>query len=89
MECYRRALIGEQTFEGRAENLAQAGKLSRTYAVLLDALNRHRGTRATRRQNKSCGAIPGRWLRSKQSRFIRSLDANERTRRFRCPVAAV
>jgi hypothetical protein len=43
MECYRRAMIAEQTFEGRRENLAQANKLSRTYAVLLDALNRHRG----------------------------------------------
>jgi len=35
--------FGEQTFEGRRENLSQANKLSRTYAVLLDALNRHRG----------------------------------------------
>src|SRR5262245_24539156 len=43
MECYRRAMLGEQTFEGRRENLTQANKLSRTYAVLLDALNRHRG----------------------------------------------
>jgi hypothetical protein len=43
MECYRRAMFGEQTFEGRYENLNQANKLSRTYAVLLDALNRHRG----------------------------------------------
>ena len=43
MECYRRAMIGEQTFEGRRENLSQANKLSRTYTVLLDALNRHRG----------------------------------------------
>jgi hypothetical protein len=43
MECFRRAMIGEQTFEGRRENLSQANKLSRTYAVLLDALNRHRG----------------------------------------------
>jgi hypothetical protein len=33
MECYRRAMIGEQTFEGRRENLSQANKLSRTYAV--------------------------------------------------------
>jgi hypothetical protein len=31
MECYRRAMIGEQTFEGRRENLVQASKLSRTY----------------------------------------------------------
>ncbi len=43
MECYRRAMIGEQTFEGRRENLAQANKLSRTYSALLEALNRHRG----------------------------------------------
>jgi hypothetical protein len=43
MECYRRAMLGEQTFESRRENLGQANKLSRTYAVLLDALNRHRG----------------------------------------------
>ncbi len=43
MECYRRAMIGEQTLEGYRENLSQANKLSRTYAVLLDALNRHRG----------------------------------------------
>jgi hypothetical protein len=43
MECYRRAMIGEQTFEGRQENLSQANKLSRTYSTLLEALNRHRG----------------------------------------------
>jgi hypothetical protein len=43
MECYRRAMIPEQTFEGRRENLNQANKLSRTYAALLEALNRHRG----------------------------------------------
>jgi hypothetical protein len=42
MECYRRAMIDEQTFEGRRENLNQANKLSRTYALLLEALNRHR-----------------------------------------------
>jgi hypothetical protein len=43
MECYRRAMIAEQTFEGRRESLVQANKLSRTYAILLEALNRHRG----------------------------------------------
>ncbi len=43
MECYRRAMIQEQSFEGRRENLNQANKLSRTYATLLEALNRHRG----------------------------------------------
>ena len=36
-------MIGEQTFEGRRENLSQANKLSRTYAVLLDTLNHYRG----------------------------------------------
>jgi hypothetical protein len=43
MECYRRAMLREQTFEGHRENLNQANKLSRTYATLLEALNRHRG----------------------------------------------
>jgi hypothetical protein len=43
MECPRRAMHPEQTFEGRRENLSQANKLSRTYATLLEALNRHRG----------------------------------------------
>src|SRR4051794_11963332 len=43
MECYRRAMISEQTFEGRHESLTQANKLSRTYVTLLEALNRHRG----------------------------------------------
>src|SRR5215218_10473776 len=43
MECYRRAMLGEQSFEGRRENLSQANKLSRTYATLLECLNRHRG----------------------------------------------
>ena len=43
MECYRRGMIREQTFEGRRENLNQANKLSRTFATLLEALHRHRG----------------------------------------------
>jgi hypothetical protein len=43
MESYRRAALGDQTFEGKQENLNQANKLSRRYTVLLDALNRHRG----------------------------------------------
>jgi hypothetical protein len=36
-------MLAQQTFEGHREYLSQANKLSRTYAVLLDALNRHRG----------------------------------------------
>ncbi|MFG5121780.1 hypothetical protein [Methylorubrum sp. POS3] len=43
MECYRRAMISEQSREGRQLNLSHAGKLSRTYVQLLEALNRHRG----------------------------------------------
>ena len=43
MECYRRAMLPEQPFEAWKENLNQANKLSRTYATLVEALNRHRG----------------------------------------------
>ena len=43
MECYRRAMIRDQHLMGRRDNLSQANKLSRTYAVLLDTLNRYRG----------------------------------------------
>jgi len=43
MECYRRAMLPEQTADGRQTNLSQANKLSRTHVTLLEALNRHRG----------------------------------------------
>ena len=43
MECYRRAMFDNQTVEGRRENLNQANKLSRTWATLLEGLNKHRG----------------------------------------------
>jgi len=43
MECFRRAMLDNQTFEGRRENLNQANKLTRSYATLMEALNRHRG----------------------------------------------
>ena len=43
MECYRRAMIPEQSFEGRQTALNFANKLSRTYAIQLDALNKNRG----------------------------------------------
>jgi len=43
MECYRRAMIPDQTFEGRNQNLNYANKLSRTWTTLLSALNKHRG----------------------------------------------
>jgi hypothetical protein len=57
MECYRRAMLGEQTFEGRRENLAQANKLSRTYATLLDAARgRGAGAGACRRRCRTAAA---------------------------------
>lgn len=43
MECLRRAMIKEQSFEGRGQSLNNANKLSRTYAALLDSLSRYRG----------------------------------------------
>jgi hypothetical protein len=43
MECHRRAMREGQTFEGRRENLNQAVKLTRTYAEMLEALDKHRG----------------------------------------------
>jgi hypothetical protein len=43
LECHRRAMLPEQAIEARQLNLSAATKLSRTYAALLEALNRHRG----------------------------------------------
>jgi hypothetical protein len=43
MECFRRAHLPNQTFEGRQAALGQANKLVRSYAALLEALNKHRG----------------------------------------------
>ena len=43
MECLRRGAVAGQTFEGRQANLGQANKLARSYAVLLEALDRNRG----------------------------------------------
>jgi len=42
MNCYRRAVIVDAV-DRQDVYLAQANKLSRTYATLLEALNRHRG----------------------------------------------
>src|SRR4051812_31067064 len=40
MECYRRAMLKDQRFEGRHESLKQANRLSRTYTMQMDALSR-------------------------------------------------
>jgi hypothetical protein len=43
MECYRRSMLPEQTFEGRQATLQYAAKMSRLYADLMLALGKHRG----------------------------------------------
>jgi hypothetical protein len=43
MECFRRAMLKEQSFEGRQQTLNYGNKLSRTYALHLEALDKHRG----------------------------------------------
>src|ERR687886_2374188 len=43
MECLRRAMAVNATFEGREMNLGQANRLVRSYAALLNALDQHRG----------------------------------------------
>jgi hypothetical protein len=43
MECLRRAAIQGQSLQARQENLNQTNKLSRTFATLVETLNRHRG----------------------------------------------
>jgi len=42
MECMRRAMIPNQSFEGRNSNLNQATKLTRTYTAQMEALKRYR-----------------------------------------------
>lgn len=43
MECLRRAMIPDQSFEGRDSNLKHAEKLMSVYAKQVDTLNKHRG----------------------------------------------
>jgi hypothetical protein len=43
MECYRKATLATVVGENCSESLTQANKFSRTFATLLQALNRHRG----------------------------------------------
>ena len=43
MECFRRAMIREQPHAGRQQNLSFAYKLSRTYTLAMEALDKHRG----------------------------------------------
>ena len=43
LECMRRAMLPSQVLEVRQLELGFANKLSRTYATMLEALDRHRG----------------------------------------------
>src|SRR5690242_16588823 len=43
LDCLRRAQLPEQGFEARRVNLEMANKLGRTYASMLEILDRHRG----------------------------------------------
>ncbi|MAY30415.1 MAG: hypothetical protein CL627_14590 [Aurantimonas sp.] len=43
MECYRRAMLPEQTLVGRESALNHGNKLSRSYATLVQAFDKHRG----------------------------------------------
>lgn len=43
MDCFRRAVLPNQTFAGRDMSLKHGAKLARTYAALLETLDRHRG----------------------------------------------
>jgi len=58
MECYRRAAISKQTFEGWRESLNQANKLCRTYAALAETLDRHRGKGQQRIQSSTSTSTP-------------------------------
>lgn len=44
MECHRRAMLPNQTFEGRGQNLKHAASCSRSFVALTEALERHRGS---------------------------------------------
>lgn len=43
MDCLRRVALPGMTFEGQQQNLNFANKLSRTYALHMEALDKHRG----------------------------------------------
>lgn len=43
LECFRRAMLPEQTFQGRDSNLKSGTKLAALYTRQMDALNKHRG----------------------------------------------
>jgi hypothetical protein len=49
MDCLARAMTPGATIDGRTLNLSQANKSSRTFAALVETLNRHRGKVTTQK----------------------------------------
>jgi hypothetical protein len=43
MECMRRAMVADQPMECQNHLLAQANKLTRSYTLMMESLNRYRG----------------------------------------------
>ena len=43
MECMRRAMVADQPLECQSHLLAQANKLTRSYTLMMESLNRYRG----------------------------------------------
>lgn len=48
MECFRRAMIPEQSMQSREDNLNHSSKMMRSFSALVDAFNRHRGKNSQR-----------------------------------------
>jgi hypothetical protein len=60
--------VPAQFFEGRRESLAPANKLSRTYATLPEAFNRHRGKESAEGHGGACTFITGdRYRRQREA----------------------
>jgi hypothetical protein len=75
MECYRRAMIGDQSFEGRRESLSQANKLSRTFAALLEAPAPRQ--RSAKGDCRACACSRGRASRGRPHRLPRGEGRHE------------
>lgn len=60
MECFRRAMLPEQTFEGRDMNLKHAERLTMIYARQLEGLDKHPGHRKATRTRSSMGCTRAR-----------------------------
>ncbi len=90
MECYRRAMRpGDQALEVWKETLSQANKLSRTYATLLEALNRRRRMNSPRRSSVS-SPIPNFCSRRRRAAGISSATGLHCAGRFKryCPIVS-